>query len=532
MATASRTHRLAIASARVLALVTGALSVTRFALEGVASLVGLVLAVTALSFLLLSLVLGRSQRPLAFFVPILGLGGVSGMALVDGGAYSEALFWAPFIPLVAALFSGGRGAIALAGATLAAITLIFTRQALGGVASPPASGALFLRYFGLAGAVLFGGALGCLYERVRGRREAALAVSEARHRALVASLPDVVLRLDRNGVILDRSVAQFARWGLANADAASIRGVFDPQTVRVIRGQLADCLDDGELTTFVHRTKIADELRDLEIRLNPVGEDEAVALVRDITERLRAERAKREFVSMVSHELRTPLTSIHGALALVAQSPAGLSADKQSDLLGVALRNSKRLTRLINDLLDVQKIEAGYLDFDFADVDIGDIVEAAVAEHEPAATQAKVELRINENSRAAPLTTDVNRCHQVISNLLSNAVKHSPSMGVVEIELDINGAEAWISVADQGAGIPEEFRSHVFEPFSQADPSSTRSVGGTGLGLAIARDIATLLGGRLSFETETGVGTTFTFKLPLRQPVPEIRSPDAASAAR
>ena len=239
-----------------------------------------------------------------------------------------------------------------------------------------------------------------------------------------------------------------------------------------------------------------------------------VAVVRDISERHRIEQLKGEFVSTVSHELRTPLTSIAGSLGLLAGGAAGPLPDKAARLIQIAQSNSQRLVRLINDILDIEKIESGKLRLELAPLDLREIAARSIEGVQGYARELGVVITLTD-SEAAPVRGDADRLIQVVTNLLSNASKFSPAGGVVKVTVDRETRLARLSVVDQGSGIPENFRSRIFSKFAQADGSDTRAKGGTGLGLAIAREIAERHGGRLWFESAEGEGATFHLDLPL-----------------
>ncbi len=242
-----------------------------------------------------------------------------------------------------------------------------------------------------------------------------------------------------------------------------------------------------------------------------------VAMVTDISERRKMDRMKSEFISMVSHELRTPLTSIRGSLGLIAGGAAGELPPKAGQLVGIAAKNSERLVRLINDILDVEKIEAGKMDFELEPLELDGLVDAAVAANQGYAEQYKVRLRVDNQAPGMRLEGDKDRLLQVFANLLSNACKFSPQGEEVTIRLEREGDWAQVSVEDRGEGVPEAFRDRIFQKFAQADSSDTRQKGGTGLGLSISRAIIQQLGGRIDFTSAPGAGTRFHFRLPLIQ---------------
>ncbi len=254
------------------------------------------------------------------------------------------------------------------------------------------------------------------------------------------------------------------------------------------------------------------ELAVSEMEVN--GERMFTGIVRDITERKRLDLLKSEFVSTVSHELRTPLTSIRGALGLVLGKSAESLPNSVRQMLKMAERNSERLTLLINDILDLEKIESGRLEFELAELDLVALARRAVEDSEGYAHQHQVQLCLQTNLTTAPVRGDTHRLLQVFANLISNAVKYSPQDGTVEILVTSNDGGFRVAVCDHGPGIPAAFRSRIFQRFAQADSSDTREKGGTGLGLSISQAIIERHEGRIGYQSEEGEGTVFHFDLP------------------
>ncbi|MBO6633891.1 ATP-binding protein [Parvibaculum sp.] len=235
----------------------------------------------------------------------------------------------------------------------------------------------------------------------------------------------------------------------------------------------------------------------------------------DITEQKQTESLKAEFVSTVSHELRTPLTSIRGSLGLVVGGAAGELPEKAKGLLRIALSNCERLVRLINDILDIEKIESGRMQFDVKEQPLYPLVESAIDAGRDYLSDRNISFSLEDGAPGAVVSVDADRMHQVMTNLLSNAVKFSPPGGKVSVRIrrTPNGFLR-VSVRDRGPGIPEEFRSRVFGRFEQADGSDTRAQDGTGLGLNITKAIVERFDGRISFDSEPGIGTVFHVDLP------------------
>lgn len=247
----------------------------------------------------------------------------------------------------------------------------------------------------------------------------------------------------------------------------------------------------------------------------PVGEQARfVSIVRDITERKRVERMKSEFVATVSHELRTPLTSITGSLGLIMGGAPGKLSKQATELISIAHKNSQRLTYLINDLLDMEKLDVGKLQFDMRPQSLYPLIQQSVDTHRPYGMPRNVTIELRSDIAGTQACVDGQRLMQAMSNLLANAIKFSPHGGVVEVEVTRDDANVRVKVTDHGPGVPAEFRAHIFEKFAQADASDTRLRGGTGLGLAITREIVTRMGGRIDFASEEGQGACFYFELP------------------
>jgi PAS domain S-box-containing protein len=242
-----------------------------------------------------------------------------------------------------------------------------------------------------------------------------------------------------------------------------------------------------------------------------------VAIVRDVTERKQIDQMKNEFVSTVSHELRTPLTSIAGSLGLLAGGAAGELPDRAARLIKIAHTNSERLVRLINDILDIEKIESGKMTFDLKPVALLPLLDQTLQANRAFAEGYGVELELDRSHDDAVVVADPDRLVQVITNLVSNAAKFSSRGGAVRVSVHPLDRRYRISVADRGSGIPEEFKGRIFSKFAQADGSDTRQKGGTGLGLSIVREIVTRMGGTVSFDSVAGEGATFHVDLPADQ---------------
>lgn len=223
---------------------------------------------------------------------------------------------------------------------------------------------------------------------------------------------------------------------------------------------------------------------------------------------------KSAFISVVSHELRTPLTSIRGSLSLVTNGVIGEIPKKVSDLLNVADRNAERLLALINDILDVEKYESGKMHFEFSRISVKALLDQAIEGNNGFAQTHKVEFKLGAVDGGIFVNVDDNRMLQVMTNLMSNAAKYEPKGGTVELSARVHEDSVRISIVDHGPGIPEKFKSRMFEKFSQAETGDTRKVGGTGLGLVISKAIVESHKGTLGFESVPHERTEFYVDLP------------------
>jgi signal transduction histidine kinase len=233
-----------------------------------------------------------------------------------------------------------------------------------------------------------------------------------------------------------------------------------------------------------------------------------------IEEQQRLERLKDEFISVVSHELRTPLTSIHGALNLLIEGKAGELPSDAQRFLEIAYRNSGRVVRLVNEILDLQKIESGMIGLDMRLVDVGQLLADAVEANHAYAARFDVAIALDDSGPPLFVHADPDRLLQVLANLLCNAARFSPPGATVTVRAERLRGRVRVCVADHGPGIPEAFRTRIFGKFAQGDPSVPSWREGTGLGLSISKAIVERLGGRIGFESEVGRGSVFHFDLP------------------
>jgi len=240
-----------------------------------------------------------------------------------------------------------------------------------------------------------------------------------------------------------------------------------------------------------------------------------VSNTRDISARKRVQQIQNEFIATINHELRTPLTSMLGSIALAASGKFGNPAPALARLLEMARTNGDRLAQLINDILDFEKASSGKMRFDLRTLAVDDLIDRCINASRFYAERLSVTIEARQRAPGSLIRVDDGRFHQIMANLLSNAAKFSRAGGRVEVDASARDGHCRISVIDHGCGIPVAFRHQLFERFSQADSSDGRSRGGTGLGMAIAKHLTEQMSGRISFESEENVGTTFHLKFPL-----------------
>jgi signal transduction histidine kinase/DNA-binding response OmpR family regulator len=290
-----------------------------------------------------------------------------------------------------------------------------------------------------------------------------------------------------------------------------------PDDRAIVRAQVGTAFETGEPFSFDHRIVREDgAVRIIHARGEVVMADGVPVTMRgtgqDITERREVERAKDEFISVVSHELRTPLTSIRGSLGLLESGVLGPLPERGQRMVEIAVKNTDRLVRLINDILDIERIDSGKIDMHQEPCDAAELIERAVQGVEQVGAEAHV--RLIAEAQPAALFADPDRVIQTLTNLISNAVKFSPQGSTVRVSSLRRNGEVLFQVGDEGRGIPADKLETIFERFQQVDASDSREKGGTGLGLAICHTIVEHHGGRIWAESEPGAGSTFSFVLP------------------
>jgi PAS domain S-box-containing protein len=345
---------------------------------------------------------------------------------------------------------------------------------------------------------------------------------------LLDSVADGICGLDRHGKV---SFANPAAARLLGSTAASLTGKPVHALLHGTAPANRQCQEDCALKRATSRQAASSGEDSIfradgssfpaEYALTPIFDQGhfsgSVLSFRDISQRNALDRMKDEFISTVSHELRTPLTSIRGALGLLSSGMLGEVNEKAANLLRIAMTNSDRLVRLINDILDLERIQSGREPLTFKPIQLSDVVRQAIGDMQPVADSAGVQL-IHDTTQAE-IDADPDRLLQVLTNLLSNAVKFSPPNSTVSIMIRPGVSGVTMSVIDHGRGIPADKLEAVFGRFQQVDASDSRQKGGSGLGLAICRTIVLQHSGRIWAERNPIRGTTFRVFLPYH-PVP------------
>lgn len=362
-----------------------------------------------------------------------------------------------------------------------------------------------------------------LWRSKRARWAGAIAEADAsvRNRAILDSTSDAIVILNPSGTIETVNAAARVVLGydpseLSRRDVSVVLDIADGE------GSFHDRigLSKGRLrrTLFVDREARTKDGRivpvDVALGLMPVPDGlHIVASVRDISDRREIERIKDDFIATVSHELRTPLTSVVGSLGLLRAGAAGVLPEDAQQLVQIAESNARRLIRLTNDILDLEKFGSGQMSLDMAGTDLVGLLQQAVVECDSLARAKAVTMQLDTAERL-PIKADRTRLLQVAANLLSNAVRHTPEHSTVTVSAQVEQDRIVARISDEGQGVPEEYREHIFDRFAQA-PAMGANNGGTGLGLAIAREIMQRHGGSIWVESAPLGGACFAFALPM-----------------
>jgi PAS domain S-box-containing protein len=335
--------------------------------------------------------------------------------------------------------------------------------------------------------------------------------------------PIAVLELDPQGTVTQINHAAELLFGYAAAElvGATVKRIVRPEFHAEFDSKWAAMIASREPVAAI---KIRNPRRDgqdlvCEWAVTPLVNAEGtvisvIAQGQDVTQQLEAERMKKEFTSTLSHELRTPLTSIIGSLQLINSGVVGEVEKDVAELTMVAERNGQRLLDLINDILDIEKIESGKLTMSPEVFGVDELVREAMLLNKAFGERFKVSFQAHGDLGGGQVLADRKRLLQVMTNLLSNAAKFSPEGAIVDVEMSTDGWAIRVAVQDRGPGIPEAFHSRIFGRFAQADSTASRQKGGTGLGLAICKRLVELMQGHIGFDDRAGGGTSFWFELP------------------
>lgn len=359
------------------------------------------------------------------------------------------------------------------------------------------------------------------------RALASVQANEQRINAIVEAAQDAYIAVDQRGIVLDWNGAAERMFGWRRNEAVGwpLSELVLPERYRASLGHALHAFrQTGHLAMLDQRLErhvIDRQGREFTIEMTAAlagkGEDAFFSVfLHDISERKRVAQMKNEFISTVSHELRTPLTSIQASLAMLADGMAGELPPDALRLTTIASQSSERLVRMVNDLLDIQKIEAGQMQFETLAQPLLPVAERALAAMEGHAGKAGVLLRHDWDAGAAHFAAsiDADRMEQVLTNLLSNAIKFTPAGKTVTLGLAQTPGKVRLLVLDEGPGIAPEFQQRMFQRFAQADGADSRTRGGTGLGLAISKAIIEEHGGTIGFTTAPDRGTRFVVELP------------------
>lgn len=345
----------------------------------------------------------------------------------------------------------------------------------------------------------------------RKRMETELRQSESYKTAILESATDSIMTINDKGVIDSFNSQTMKTFGYTQNELKNkhINKLVPDLSTKIIKLVGKPAMD---LTVF--RKDGSHFYADININNMHSNKDNMfVCIIHDISERIKLDQIKNEFISIASHELRTPLTSIKGAIGLLLGRFNKKFSVKARQLLEIADANCERLIRLVNDILDIEKIEAGKMIFRFDSINLKNLVHDAVIANKEYARKFKVKIK-EMNKSDIYVNGDYDRLTQVVTNFLSNAIKFSPKSGTVTVSVSTYNHSVRVAVIDHGEGIPLAFQDKIFEKFAQADASNAREMGGTGLGLSISKNIIEKHQGIISFISDKKEGTTFYFDLP------------------
>lgn len=351
----------------------------------------------------------------------------------------------------------------------------------------------------------------------------------SRRLAILESITDGVVVVDVEGkvAVVNRSAQKLlgvTEDEVVNHDAGILCSNFAPEMADSVAEAISRFLDATGAHSYPSQTEILLE-RDkqaISARFAPILDDNGecqgvVTVLRDITREREIAQAKSDFVSIVAHELRTPMTSIKGYADLLLNGAAGAVSQTQMQFLQVIRNNVERLATLVNDLLDISRIEAGRVKFNIRPLNMSEVAQEVVEALQGEIVRRNLTLELDIPPHLPPVKGDYDRIVQVLTNLVSNAYKYTPPGGRITLSLHPVDGEIQVDVSDTGIGIAPQDVDRVFERFYRADHELVRAQAGTGLGLPIAKSIVEMLGGRIWVKSQLGKGSTFSFSLPLAE---------------
>lgn len=364
----------------------------------------------------------------------------------------------------------------------------------------------------------------------RKQAEEALRSSMATNRALLNAIPDLLFRINREGIFVNFKAAKDKNLLMPQGEflGKHLNEVFPTELAQLFINCLERALQTDEVQILEYQMQVDKQVLDYEVRIAVSSENEVMAIVRDITERKRVEQdirhslekekelslLKSRFITTTSHEFRTPLTTILSSAELLQHYSNKWSEEKKLIHIQRIQSSVMHMTGLLNDVLLIGKAEAGKLEFSPTLIDISDFCRELVEAMQLTAGDRSIIFR-NLTTGTTNYMMDEKLLRHILNNLLSNAIKYSPEGSTVNLDLICEQGEAIFRIQDRGIGIPEADRAQLFDSFYRS--SNVGTISGTGLGLAIVKKSVDLHGGKITFESEIGVGTTFTVTLPLQK---------------
>ncbi len=353
-----------------------------------------------------------------------------------------------------------------------------------------------------------------------------VAERETELRDQIESAADAIFNLDPRGklTLFNKEAERLSGFSRDEVLGAHYTQMLCPEHVEQMQSLLlADA--SGEVSQQACEIDLLDKWGQrvpLEIRVSALeragGLEGWQVIGRDVSERRRLEAMKSQFLATVSHDLRTPLASIMGFSEMLLEGSPGPLNETQDEFLGIVFENSQRLMALVNDLLDISKLEVGRVSLDVKTIELPRLIAGVVDEMSPLIYRKNISLEVDCAETLPPTQGDQRRLEQVLNNLLSNAVKFTPEGGRVEVKAELEGEQLVVTVRDTGVGIPPDDLPHLFQPFHRGGNVTAQAIEGTGLGLSIAKALVEAHGGNMGVESELDKGSTFWFTLPVKEP--------------